>query len=1777
MKKILLLFLFFGHIGFGQTKGISYQALILDPITQELPGFDNNKAPLANKNICLKFSFIDELNTIEYEEIFSTKTDPYGMVNLIIGTETKTGGYASSFEDIKWSTLPKNLKIDLSVDPSCSSFTEISNAPFTAVPFALFAINTQENTLMLENQKEIALLKALIKATQLGAGLDAGGGYTPETTTFFINSVTSLKEADTVLDKQVKTNENNINANNTSITTNTSNITTNSANIISNATSIASKVSITDIVDDLTTGGTTAPLSAEQGKVLKGLVDSSVNIVVEDVLTSSSTINALSANQGRELKAYVDATNSTNANLTGMVTSVGNATTVVTNANLTGDVTSVGNATTIGADKVVSSMIVDGTIVVGDLDDDAVETAKIKDANVTNAKLDKTNIPLSGFAAAAADVALGANKLTDVADPSLDQDAATKKYVDVTNSTNANLTGMVTSLGNATTVVTNANLTGDVTSVGNATTIGADKVVSSMIVDGTIVVGDLDDDAVETAKIKDANVTNAKLDKTNIPLSGFAAAAADVALGANKLTDVADPSLDQDAATKKYVDVTNSTNANLTGMVTSIGNATTVVTNANLTGDVTSVGNATTIGADKVVSSMIVDGTIVVGDLDDDAVETAKIKDANVTNAKLDKTNIPLSGFAAAAADVALGANKLTGVADPSLDQDAATKKYVDVTNSTNANLTGMVTSVGNATTVVTNANLTGDVTSVGNATTIGADKVVSSMIVDGTIATADLDNDAVETAKIKDANVTNAKLDKTNIPLSGFAAAAADVALGANKLTGVADPSLDQDAATKKYVDVTNSTNANLTGMVTSIGNATTVVTNANLTGDVTSVGNATTIGADKVVSSMIVDGTIATADLDNDAVETAKIKDANVTNAKLDKTNIPLSGFAAAAADVALGANKLTGVADPSLDQDAATKKYVDVTNSTNANLTGMVTSVGNATTVVTNANLTGDVTSVGNATTIGADKVVSSMIVDGTIVVGDLDDDAVETAKIKDANVTNAKLDKTNIPLSGFAAAAADVALGANKLTGVADPSLDQDAATKKYVDVTNSTNANLTGMVTSIGNATTVVTNANLTGDVTSVGNATTIGADKVVSSMIVDGTIVVGDLDNDAVETAKIKDANVTNAKLDKTNIPLSGFAAAAADVALGANKLTDVADPSLDQDAATKKYVDVTNSTNANLTGMVTSVGNATTVVTNANLTGDVTSVGNATTIGADKVVSSMIVDGTIAAADIAPNAVETAKIKDANVTNAKLDKTNIPLSGFAAAAADVALGANKLTGVADPTAAQDAATKAYVDVINSTNANLTGMVTSVGNATTVVTNANLTGDVTSVGNTTTIGADKVVSSMIVDGTIAAADIAPNAITTAKITDANVTNAKLDKTNIPLSGFAAAAADVALGANKLTGVADPTAAQDAATKAYVDVINSTNANLTGMVTSVGNATTVVTNANLTGDVTSVGNTTTIGADKVVSSMIVDGTIAAADIAPNAVTTAKITDANVTNAKLDKTNIPLSGFGAAAADVALGANKLTGVADPTAAQDAATKAYVDATNSTNANLTGDVTSVGNATTIGADKVVSSMIVDGTIVVGDLDDDAVETAKIKDANVTNAKLDKTNIPLSGFAAAAADVALGANKLTGVADPTAAQDAATKAYVDAGITSGTSATVSSVDNHIQSSTNDSNAATSGTEYSATASIAAGSRTFNSANSANTFNAGIDLNSNSIVSITLSQKAFVTSGPSTYNIQPVVTSIDAANNTFTITTYSFGSVVTPDSDFTFNFFVIK
>ena len=64
------------------------------------------------------------------------------------------------------------------------------------------------------------------------------------------------------------------------------------------------------------------------------------------------------------------------------------------------------------------------------------------------------------------------------------------------------------------------------------------------------------------------------------------------------------------------------------------------------------------------------------------------------------------------------------------------------------------------------------------------------------------------------------------------------------------------------------------------------------------------------------------------------------------------------------------------------------------------------------------------------------------------------------------------------------------------------------------------------------------------------------------------------------------------------------------------------------------------------------------------------------------------------------------------------------------------------------------------------------------------------------------------------------------------------------------------------------------------------------------------------------------------------------------ISNNAITSNKIMDGSIGNADLDKSNIPLSGFGIPTAAISMGGFKLTNVGAPTNNKDAANKKYVD---------------------------------------------------------------------------------------------------------------------------------------------------------------------------------------------------------------------------------------
>jgi hypothetical protein len=146
MKKITLLFIFFFALaGYAQTKGITYQAVILNPTANQTRGVGQN-LPLMDKQICMSFKFTDEFSNVEYQETVQAKTDAYGMVNLIIGSGQQTGGYASSFSDISWSTLNKKLAVGINTNGSCTTFMEISNQDFSFVPFAHAATNAENVT-----------------------------------------------------------------------------------------------------------------------------------------------------------------------------------------------------------------------------------------------------------------------------------------------------------------------------------------------------------------------------------------------------------------------------------------------------------------------------------------------------------------------------------------------------------------------------------------------------------------------------------------------------------------------------------------------------------------------------------------------------------------------------------------------------------------------------------------------------------------------------------------------------------------------------------------------------------------------------------------------------------------------------------------------------------------------------------------------------------------------------------------------------------------------------------------------------------------------------------------------------------------------------------------------------------------------------------------------------------------------------------------------------------------------------------------------------------------------------------------------------------------------------------------------------------------------------------------------------------------------------------------------------------------------------------------------
>ena len=277
-------------------------------------------------------------------------------------------------------------------------------------------------------------------------------------------------------------------------------------------------------------------------------------------------------------------------------------------------------------------------------------------------------------------------------------------------------------------------------------------------------------------------------------------------------------------------------------------------------------------------------------------------------------------------------------------------------------------------------------------------------------------------------------------------------------------------------------------------------------------------------------------------------------------------------------------------------------------------------------------------------------------------------------------------------------------------------------------------------------------------------------------------------------------------------------------------------------------------------------------------------------------------------------------------------------------------------------------------------------------------------------------------------GNVSTAMLASNAVTTAKITDLNVTTGKLADSAVT----SAKIADLTIATGDIADLAITTGkiAAEAVTTAKIPESAITNSRIAADAVTSDK---IAADAVGTSEIANLAVTTGKIADSAITSAkIADGTIVAGDIADGAVTSAKILDGTIV-----------------AGDLADGAVTSAKILDGTIvnADVSATAAIAK----TKLDLGGTITSADlvDGTIVNADInasagiALSKLAVDPLARANHTGTQAASTVSDFDTQVRTSRLDQ-------MAAPTASVALNAQKITGLADPTNAQDAVTLNYI-------------------------------------------------------------------------------------------------------------------------------
>lgn len=179
MNNPFLLILFLIVCSFSlnaQIDGISYQAVIIDNNPQEIPGVDIAANNLPNHTLEVRFTIIDVNETTEYQETHTTETDPFGMINLMIGQGEVTVESAGLFNQIYWSD-DKTLIVEIDLEDG-NGFVSFSEQALTYIPYVKHREIVATSTLDVDGATNLNNTLEVDEATNLNSTLNVNNGST---------------------------------------------------------------------------------------------------------------------------------------------------------------------------------------------------------------------------------------------------------------------------------------------------------------------------------------------------------------------------------------------------------------------------------------------------------------------------------------------------------------------------------------------------------------------------------------------------------------------------------------------------------------------------------------------------------------------------------------------------------------------------------------------------------------------------------------------------------------------------------------------------------------------------------------------------------------------------------------------------------------------------------------------------------------------------------------------------------------------------------------------------------------------------------------------------------------------------------------------------------------------------------------------------------------------------------------------------------------------------------------------------------------------------------------------------------------------------------------------------------------------------------------------------------------------------------------------------------------------------------------------------------------